>query len=180
MFSVIIMSNPWKYVKAGSVAGNPYFQLDPIPPNNPLPASVGEYILMPQTTTYAFGVHVLQEKCVSENNVHQPKIVVVGRDSTVQSLKGVAPQQSEHERLQAVAAHPLVGHAVLGEQLDFYQVVRQQQPAVIILGYDQVSPMTKGLADAFPNIQIIRGQAFEPETYKSSKLRHAKTADRHA
>ena len=107
-------------------------------------------------------------------------IVVVGRDSTVQSLKGVAPQQSEHERLQAVAAHPLVGHAVLGEQLDFYQVVRQQQPAVIILGYDQVSPMTKGLADAFPNIQIIRGQAFEPETYKSSKLRHAKTADRHA
>ena len=80
MFSVIIMSNPWKYVKAGSVAGNPYFQLDPIPPNNPLPASVGEYILMPQTTTYAFGVHVLQEKCVSENNVHQPKIVVVGRE----------------------------------------------------------------------------------------------------
>jgi len=51
------------------------------PPSLPGRSSVvSEYILMPITSTYVLGVHALQEKCVSENNVHQPKIIVAGRE----------------------------------------------------------------------------------------------------
>ena len=40
----------------------------------------GRSILMPQKRTYALGVSFLQEVCVAENNQHQPKVIISGRE----------------------------------------------------------------------------------------------------
>lgn len=100
-------------------------------------------------------------------------VVVVARDGTVLAVKGHGPHQSEQERLAAVQQMPDVQHAVLGNPGDKYEIVRQFQPHVICLGYDQRA-FTAGLPREFPGIRIVRIDAFKPETYKSSKLNHAR------
>ena len=72
------------------------------PPSLPGRSSVvSEYILMPITSTYVLGVHALQEKCVSENNVHQPKIVIAGgelyRPNTF--LENILARMDDYETL---------------------------------------------------------------------------------
>ena len=88
--------NPWKYVRAGDVSRNPYVHPPPPPaPGMPLgtpaggtargaspstppvtgsgsPAFSGAYILMDRTSTYALGVHALQEACQQEGNTAHP------------------------------------------------------------------------------------------------------------
>ena len=88
MQQVNIMVNPWKYVKAEDDGTNPYLYPKTKPAGNTPPiippasssVSSGGYILMPQTNTYALGVHALQEACIAENNPHQPKVVINGRE----------------------------------------------------------------------------------------------------
>ncbi len=91
MRQVNIMVNPWKHVKFDpeKAKTNPYLnppKAEPVPKAKPVqgtppittpavssPEFTGEYILMPQTRTYALGVHTLQEACVAENNHNQPQ-----------------------------------------------------------------------------------------------------------
>ena len=89
-------SNPWRHVRAGDVSRNPYVNPPPPPaPGMPLgtpaggtargaspstppvtgsgsPAFSGAYILMDRTSTYALGVHALQEACQQEGNTAHP------------------------------------------------------------------------------------------------------------
>ena len=105
-------------------------------------------------------------------------IVVVGRDSTVEKLKGNPPKFYEQERWKAVQDSGLVDEARLGNQapagqkLDPYKVVEEVHPDVICLGYDQTFFADK-LAEELPkrglsHIKIERLNAFEPEKYHSS------------
>ena len=78
------MVNPWKYVKAEDDGTNPYLhpKTEPagdtppviVPASNPV--SSGEYILMPQTSTYALGVDALRQACNQENNQNHPQFVL--------------------------------------------------------------------------------------------------------
>lgn len=96
--------------------------------------------------------------------------VVVARDDNVRRIKGRAPDQGEQARLAAVAGHEAVDDARLGyEGSDFFRVVRDIGPDTIALGYDQRAPA--GLAEAFPDCQIITLDPFHPERYKSSLMR---------
>lgn len=99
-------------------------------------------------------------------------IVVVARDATVEAVKHHSPLQPEGERLAGVKRVAGVDQAVLGNRLDKYAVIRQFQPDVICLGYDQQA-FTDLLVHEFPTIRIVRLQPFHPEQYKSSKLRNA-------
>ena len=54
--------------------GNP--DPDPDPASDNRLISVGNYILMSQTSTYALGLHALQEACQKENNQHHPQITL--------------------------------------------------------------------------------------------------------
>lgn len=102
-------------------------------------------------------------------------VVVVARDATVERVKGHTPKYAEAERLAAVAAEPLVSCAVLGNVGGHrFDVLVELRPDVVFLGYDQqvseaeLSAFLKerGLA----HTKILRGVAFQPEIYKSSKL----------
>lgn len=96
--------------------------------------------------------------------------VVIARDENVQRIKGRPPDQSEEERLAAVARHERVYRARLGYcGADFLRVVADIAPQVIALGYDQRPP--PHLAETFPDCRIVRVGAHEPERYKSSLMR---------
>lgn len=97
-------------------------------------------------------------------------VVVIARNINVFRMKGKYPQNDEKKRLVAVKATGLVDVAELGHREDPYQIIREENPDVICLGYDQQS-FSKNLAKKFPDIEIVRLKAYKPEIYKSSKLK---------
>lgn len=103
-------------------------------------------------------------------------IVVVARDETVKKVKGFAPGMNEKKRLRDVAACAHVDKAVLGYPEDKYYVIKKHRPSILALGYDQFA-FTYGLEKFFIkenlDIEIIRLEAFEPQTFKSSLIRQS-------
>lgn len=95
-------------------------------------------------------------------------VVVVARDANVERLKGRKPHDSEDVRLQNVAAFEVVDEARLGyeEWGKHLQVLTDVAPDVIALGYDQKAKLPQEW-----EAKAVRLESFEPETYKSSKLR---------
>jgi len=99
-------------------------------------------------------------------------VVVVARDENVQRLKGREPSQVEDERRAAVEKLEAVTEARLGNRGEhFLRVVEEVDPDVIALGYDQRVP--PGLAEAFPECEIVTMKPHFPEKYKSSYFRKA-------
>lgn len=96
--------------------------------------------------------------------------VVVARDVNVRALKGRSPRQSEEERVAALRAAYPDAVVVLGDAADFLQPVRSIDPHLILLGYDQRLP--PGVAMEQLPCPVERADAFEPQIYKSSLLRH--------
>src|SRR3989344_5441587 len=101
-------------------------------------------------------------------------MVVVGRDSTVLSVKKKLPQRNENERLDVVQKAPNVDFARLGndqEGISKYEVIRELKPDIICLGYDQ-NAFTEKLEEQIKgmglNIKVFRLKAYKPEIYKSS------------
>lgn len=97
-------------------------------------------------------------------------VVVIARNINVQRIKGNFPLNDERLRLNKVKQTGLVDVAVLGHLENPYQIIEEEQPDVICLGYDQVVH-TKGLEKKFPGIKVVRLKAYKPEIYKSSKLK---------
>jgi FAD synthetase len=96
--------------------------------------------------------------------------VVVARDGNVIKIKGKSACFSEKERLEAVKKTGLADHALIGRAADFYHWIKKFRPDVIGLGYDQKADIDY-LEKMFPDIDIVRLKALEPEKYKSSILR---------
>lgn len=115
--------------------------------------------------------YLRQAKDLGEN-----LIVIVARDETVKKVKGQNPVMNEKKRLRDVANCPYVDKAVLGYPGDKYYVIRKYRPNVLALGYDQFA-FTYGLEQLFIkenlDIEIVRMEAFEPQTFKSSFIRRA-------
>ena len=100
-------------------------------------------------------------------------VVVVGRDVTVNKIKGRFPKRSELLRLKAVQQCQLVNEAMLGNIGNPYEIIKKIKPDIIALGYDQNS-FTKNLPDYIKKenlkIEIVRLKPYKPEIYKSSFL----------
>ncbi len=62
-------------------------------------------------------------------------VVVIARDSRIQEIKDLV--FDEDERRELVEALELVDRAILGAEGDIYETVRQVDPDIITLGYDQ-------------------------------------------
>lgn len=102
--------------------------------------------------------------------------VVVARDETVKKVKGHSPTNNERKRLRDVASCKYVSKAVLGNTDDKYRVIKKYAPNILALGYDQYV-FTYGLKNFFIkeklNVEVVRLNAFEPQTFKSSLIRQA-------
>lgn len=102
-------------------------------------------------------------------------IAIVARDSSVVKVKGRRPRLPEAARRDAVAAELLVDEAVLGnEGGDRFAILRKLRPDVVFLGYDQEVPegevKARLLEYGLGKTVVLRGVAFQPEIYKSSRL----------
>lgn len=95
-------------------------------------------------------------------------VIVIARDETVKRLKPLL-RNPEEVRLQAVQRAFPEAKVVLGDEQDPMKVVREYQPDLVCLGYDQIG-FSEQLQRDFPQIPVERIQPFEPERYKSSKM----------
>jgi len=101
-------------------------------------------------------------------------IVVVARDETVLRIKSEWTKNSEEERLEVVRENGIADEVVLGSLENKYAVIEKYRPDVIALGYDQrvnLLELTERLKNLKLKAEIVRLESFEPEKYKSSKLR---------
>lgn len=96
--------------------------------------------------------------------------VVVARDRTVARMKNLTTHHPENERAAMIAAAFPQAHVRLGSDTgNFLEPVREVQPDLIILGYDQQLP--PGVVETDFPCPVERLPAFEPDTWKSSLLR---------
>ncbi len=101
-------------------------------------------------------------------------IAIVARDKTVERIKGRLPDHTEKERLNVLKSHQLVNKAVLGNEVDKHKVVLQHKPHIIALGYDQfvfTYTLNKLIIDNGLETEIVRLQAYQPDVFKSSKIK---------
>lgn len=101
--------------------------------------------------------------------------VVVAHDETVKSIKGKYPVNKQSERVAEIEKQKVADEVMVAQsEGDRLQVVREQKPAVICLGYDQrefVEELKRYIEDSGEKIKIVRAQSYKPEKYKSSKLK---------
>lgn len=96
--------------------------------------------------------------------------VVVSRDQTVCRVKKTCPRYSEQERLRALHRLKIAHRVRLGNLIDKYQVIREEKPDCIVLGYDQkifVAGLRRRVGDG---VRLVRCPSYLPAIYKTSKL----------
>lgn len=101
-------------------------------------------------------------------------LVVLARDSTVQSVKGRKALNDENQRLKNLRKTGWADKVILGNKDNKHQVILKNKPDVIVLGYDQfifTQTLQKTLIDNNLNTEIVRLDAYFPQVYKSSLLR---------
>lgn len=100
--------------------------------------------------------------------------VVVARDQNVEKLKGSKPVHNERERQEILQAIEIIDEALLGKKGDVYQVIEEEEPDIIALGYDQthfVDGLKQKLNSSELDIEIHRLDSYRPEKYKSSNIK---------
>jgi FAD synthetase len=101
--------------------------------------------------------------------------VVVARDVTVENVKKRKTLNDENKRASTIRKSGIASEVVLGGLGDKYAVIKKYKPDVICLGYDQIffvdKLKEKLLEFDLEKTEIFYIDSFEPEIYKSSKLR---------
>jgi len=92
--------------------------------------------------------------------------IVVARDTNVEKIKHQKPKQNENGRLEILKNKYPSAHIQLGDPEDFLAPVREVNPDLILLGYDQKLP--SDIKEEDLGCDIERLPAFEPEKWKSS------------
>jgi len=98
-------------------------------------------------------------------------IIIIARDKTVCDVKSKKPVNNENIRLKNVSDLKIGDKVRLGCVGDKYQSIREENPDIIAIGYDQ-KVFVDNLANVIPaHTRIVRLQPYMPEIYKSSKLK---------
>ena len=98
-------------------------------------------------------------------------VVVVARDETVCNAKGKKPIYDEKTRTQNLQRLKIADKIRLGCLGDKYEVLRDENPDIVALGYDQ-KVFVDNLEEVIPDhAQIVRLNPYNADVFKSSKLR---------
>ncbi|MCF7918113.1 adenylyltransferase/cytidyltransferase family protein [Candidatus Gracilibacteria bacterium] len=96
--------------------------------------------------------------------------IIIARDATVERIKGRRPIHTQEERLFKLTQEYPQAHVRLGrEDGNFIETVKEESPDVLFLGYDQHIDESQ-FQEAFPQMKILKGEAYKPEIFKSSKF----------
>ena len=103
----------------------------------------------------------------------QQMTIIVARDKTVARVKGSFPQNDETARLAKVEQEFQDFQRVkvrLGrEDGDFLKTLKEENPDILWLGYDQKFRAEKGAIP--PHIKIKKGVPYQPNFFKSSRFK---------
>ena len=100
--------------------------------------------------------------------------VVIARDENVNKIKGKYPFYKEIVRMKKVKELDYVDDVRLGYPgLNFLKVVKEINPDIIALGYDQKTPL--GLREKISHSKIITLASHKPDKFKSSIYRNLKS-----
>ena len=97
--------------------------------------------------------------------------IIVGRNTTIEKIKGRPPRYSESERLERIRKERIPNASVrLGrEDGNVWETIREENPDGILFGYDQRFDEDTCRA-LFPHITLLRSEPYRPEHFKSSKF----------
>jgi FAD synthetase len=90
-------------------------------------------------------------------------IAVIALDETVKKIKGKYPKQKQEIRKKEVEKY--VKKVYLGKKGNKYKIIKEINPDIICLGYDQQT-FTEKLKEL--GIKIIKLKPYHPEKYKTS------------
>lgn len=102
-------------------------------------------------------------------------VAVIARDENVSKIKGKTPKNDEQKRKQILKDSKIANEVVLGDLEDKYKIIKEKKPDIIALGYDQqvnLEELEANLKKYGLNAKIIRLEAYKPEIYKSSLMKH--------
>lgn len=104
-------------------------------------------------------------------------IIIVARDHTVQTLKGSLPTETEEIRKSHIEKMRVADLVLLGNTKDHLAAIKLYKPDIILLGYDQRYFADTVIEDlrrmGLHHTKVIRAKAFEPDKYKSSRMKDA-------
>jgi FAD synthetase len=106
--------------------------------------------------------------------------VIVARDVNVKHKP--RPIMPEAQRLRMVRGLRPVDHARLGDIGDMFQPIRDIQPAVITIGYNQhfsEAALERELQKRGLDVGVVRIGAYEGDTYCSSRVIVQQILERH-
>ena len=98
-------------------------------------------------------------------------VVIIARDKTVEEIKSRKSKNDENTRLKNISDLQIADKVILGNISDKYQVIKEEKPDIIALGYDQRAFVDKLKTIVNKNTKIVRFKPYKENIYKSSKLR---------
>ncbi len=98
-------------------------------------------------------------------------IIIISRDINAERIKGRKPKRKENLRLERIQKENIPNATIRLGRLDgdFFQTLREEAPDALLLGYDQ-KVKKDAFQKHFPNLHIMRAEAYFPEYFKSSKF----------
>ena len=101
-------------------------------------------------------------------------VVVVARDHAIRKGKKREPVFDEQSRSHLVGSLKFVSRAILGDKRDHYKIIKELNPDVIALGYDQPAEereLRRKLAEMGLRAKVVRiKKAHRRKNFKSSIL----------
>ncbi|HVP94888.1 MAG TPA: adenylyltransferase/cytidyltransferase family protein [Methanoregulaceae archaeon] len=104
-------------------------------------------------------------------NLGDELFVIVARDANVRHKP--RPVIHEDQRRNIVASLKPVDHAVLGDLQDMFRPIREINPDIITIGYNQhfdVERLKRDLADHHLNADVVRIGTYTEDQFCSSRL----------
>jgi len=114
------------------------------------------------------GLHQGHRFFLDEAAKHGELFVVVALDATVERIKGKSSRQTQQERIEAIQSAYPDAQVSPGNMEDYLAPVRDIEPDIICLGYDQQFP--PGVSEEDLPCSARRLTSHEPEKFKSSLL----------
>ena len=97
-------------------------------------------------------------------------VVAIATDKTAQKMKKRPPLHNQELRCELVSCLSMVDKAVIGHEDDIFKTVKEMEPNIIVLGYDQIHQekfIDDGCKRINLNVEIVRLQSPVPELSSS-------------
>jgi cytidyltransferase-like protein len=97
-------------------------------------------------------------------------VVAIATDKTAQKMKKRSPLHNQELRCELVSCLSMVDKAVIGHEDDIFKTVKEIEPNIIVLGYDQIHQekfIDEGCKRINLNVEIVRLQSPVPELSSS-------------